>query len=606
MLKSSEEILRKDEDSPNDTNELSFISSYPNGNVTKDAIQLQHGKRINKMNDDLAKDLIFLSQDPSVLNVEEIENEGWNKTKDTSNRNASGPRENLVDEQLAFIAKDNDKDLQEKLSEQANTGGTMIEELKFMSQPDESKQTSQNSEKLENNVLSEDLAFISNNTQPGKALLNTDDPINVDKVEDKLVEHLAFISQDPLKDDKKPEDATNKEIEENVEEEWKIVTKQGKTSDEPVLIQEIKGETMMDNSLEQLQFVSKPSTKRKSEVTKSDENAPSNGNDHKKQKVQKKKKKKKKKKKQHVSFRIEPTEMKNPPVQKKAASPMKHLIATLTVSVVAVMLITANLRAGLHLVCPYDDQLETYIVMEEVKQCPVRREIITQEDDHCDDTFWKKNRNEEEEEELFDYIPAPAGKTHELLCRRTFNMLHIIASLLHPRILHHDTILPEVKIHSPCPAIIKSEKKSKKTNPMKKFVSSIACLFRKKAKKIELAPVDEPIASDVADRSNELDWAFLVSVPLELNLTPNQLILAKRVAESVRKNVIISNVNTSFEEVVGDIKFSGKHPMWFPLEDDWGGENEFQGLRLIAAYMKIMEWPEVSQSSHDIFETNYS
>ena len=133
------------------------------------------------------------------------------------------------------------------------------------------------------------------------------------------------------------------------------------------------------------------------------------------------------------------TDQKNP-------SPIKHITALFVFSAIAVLMTFANLRIGLRLFCPYDDELGTFIVMEQVEQCPVRI-LDEQEDDHCDES-------EKGEEELFDYVPAPAAKRHEILCRGTFNVLHAVAELLHPSV-HYKTTMPQVHTHSPCPPISK-------------------------------------------------------------------------------------------------------------------------------------------------------
>jgi len=555
MSKPIKGVLNEDEDSSNYMNELTFISAQPKQETTKEVLNgTTMGRSAGQKTEHPADELAFISQ-------------GFSKddnSEDVGLRKHEINGENLVDE-LKFVShldkSDNDEKKSHTYQDGQNSGGEL------------------------NQSLSDDLVFLSNSTLPEKAQANTNNS-GAHEMGGNLADELAFISQDSPKEEE-IEDAGSKRNEDNLVDELNFVSQLDTSVDEPVQ-ETIKIEkTTQENLVDELQFLSNSPTKRKN-----GEELLSNNN------VQKKRKKKQK---QKVQFNIDSsisTETKsngsngmsttsNLSTDQKNPSPIKHITAVFVFSYIAVLMTFANLRIGLRLFCPYDDELGTFIVMEKVEQCPVRI-LNEQEDDHCDESFWRKE-HEKDEEDLFDYVPAPAGKRHEILCRGTFNVLHAVAELLHPTV-HYKTTMPQVHTHSPCPPISKPEKKSKKKHPLKKFMSKIACIFRKKAEQIELS-VEEPSV-------DKFDWTFFVSAPLDFNLTSKQLALAKKVAENVQKNPKLLNQESSFEEIMEQVKFGGKHSWWFPEKDDWDKDMEFSGLRLIAAYMKIMDWPEVSQSAH--------
>jgi len=298
-----------------------------------------------------------------------------------------------------------------------------------------------------------------------------------------------------------------------------------------------------------------------------------------------------------------PTERKNP------SSPLKHMLAFVVFSIMAILMTFAYLRIGLRVFCPYDEQNDSYTVMELVSQCPVPIQQDNDDDDNDDDNkpfvpFWKKReRDEAEKEELFDHVPAPPKEIHEILCRGTFNILHLGAALLHPNINYKIT-MPQVYIHSPCPEIPKRKKKKK--NPVEKVVSGIVGIFQKnKKKKKELvpplalppAPVKEPESSD-GGSIEKFDWTLFVSTPLDLDLSSQQLDLARKLTENLKTSLaeddpVLSQEQGWFEERMDQVPFGGTFSWWFPNKDHWSEEQEDHGLRLVAAFMKIMEWPEV-------------
>lgn len=283
-----------------------------------------------------------------------------------------------------------------------------------------------------------------------------------------------------------------------------------------------------------------------------------------------------------------------------SSSPIKHIIAVVIFAIVAVLMTFANLRVGLNAFCPYDNERNTFIVMEKVEMCPVP---VPQNDNQSCEMFWKK-QEEEDTEDLFNYIPAPASKRHEIICRGAFNVLHAVAALLHPQI-NYKAVMPQVHIHSPCPEIPK-QKKQQNCGPVKKLVNKIAGILRKekrdqKHEEIENGSKAITTKNDDATKGekDEFDWTLLVSVSLELELSPKQLELAEKVSVNLKEKLRnedpdFLNQTFTFQEKFEQVKFGGTHPWWLPENQE---NDEISGLRLIDAYMKIMDWPEVSQNN---------
>jgi len=266
-------------------------------------------------------------------------------------------------------------------------------------------------------------------------------------------------------------------------------------------------------------------------------------------------------------------------------SHIKHIIALIAFSVIAILMTFAYLRIGLQVFCPYDAKLNTYVVMEKVEQCPVPTRSQSDDDDEsC--PFWKKCPDSIEG--LVEYVPAPVGKRHEILCRGTFNVLHTVAALLHPSINYRKT-MPQVHMHSPCPEIpVKKKKKHifQRIFPGKQRTDS----------KIN--------AADSSGSGDGSDWSLYVSAPFDLDLPPKHIELARKVTENLKRSLATKypqqvNEKDWFDQKMENAQFGGSFPWWHPVKDKWGKEKEDSGLRLVAAYLKIMDWPEVRRINLD-------
>eukprot|EP00557_Chaetoceros_sp_GSL56_P009138 CAMPEP_0176493282 /NCGR_PEP_ID=MMETSP0200_2-20121128/9468_1 /TAXON_ID=947934 /ORGANISM="Chaetoceros sp., Strain GSL56" /LENGTH=612 /DNA_ID=CAMNT_0017890939 /DNA_START=1355 /DNA_END=3190 /DNA_ORIENTATION=+ len=257
---------------------------------------------------------------------------------------------------------------------------------------------------------------------------------------------------------------------------------------------------------------------------------------------------------------------------------IKHLIAIIACTLVLLLMTFAYLRIAMHALCPYDERLKTYIIMEKVEQCPVP---ILDYDDSC--PFWKKCP-QLAPEDLVRYVPAPAGKRHEMVCREIYNVLHLGAAFLHPSISYKRT-MPSVKVHSPCPTFPPSSKK--KGNMFMRLFQNI------------ITHKNEGQSTEVAVRSDDggFDWTLFVSTPLSLDLSLEQMSIAKQVIEKVKSNLISKYPDEAlqsnwFERKVERVPFGGKYNWWHPSKDKWGDDKEDSGLRLVASYLKIMNWPK--------------
>ena len=263
----------------------------------------------------------------------------------------------------------------------------------------------------------------------------------------------------------------------------------------------------------------------------------------------------------------------------KHLSPIKHIIAAIAFSAIASLMTFAYLRIGLQVFCPYDEKLQTYVVIEKVEQCPVPIQI---EDDEETCPFWKKCP--EAVEVSVEYVPAPAGKRREVLCRGTFNVLHIVAALLHPNINYKKT-MPQVHLYSPCPDIPVSSKK-KKMNILQRLLSG---------KRSADSKTDLTESNKVGDG---FDWTLYVSAPFDIDLTPEQRKIARKVTENLKISLSKKYPHDAdqtdwFEQRLNKVQFGGTFPWWHPVKDKWGKDQEERGLRLVTAYLKIMDWPEV-------------
>lgn len=257
---------------------------------------------------------------------------------------------------------------------------------------------------------------------------------------------------------------------------------------------------------------------------------------------------------------------------KKSKSPIKHIIAIFACSVIAVLITIAKLRVALRIFCTYDESMHTYVVMKKVEQCPI---LLEQSDDEkC--PFWKRC---DEIGDLISYVPAPAGKKRERICRGSFNVLHAISTFMHPSLDYKNT-MPQVRVDSPCPDL--PEPKKKKLNILQK-------LFRKK----EMKEISESTSSD------ELDWTLFVSPPFELDLSPKEKNLAQKVTANLQSTLAQKYQKTEsdkdwLEKKMDSVAYGGgKAPWWLPVKDNFGKDKEAKGLRQVASYMKIMHWPEV-------------
>ena len=260
-------------------------------------------------------------------------------------------------------------------------------------------------------------------------------------------------------------------------------------------------------------------------------------------------------------------------------SPIKHIIALIAFSVIAILMTFAYLRIGLRVFCPYDEKLNTYVVMEKVEQCPVP---IQSDDDDESCPFWKKCPDSIEG--LIEYVPAPVGKRHEILCRGTFNVLHTAAVLLHPSLSYKKT-MPQVHLYSPCPEIPVPAKKKKKNIFQRFFLEKQRTDSKRNA-------------ADSSESGDDFDWALYVSAPFDLDLPPKHIELAKKVTENLKRSLATKypehvNEKDWFDQKMENVQFGGIFPWWHPVKDKWGKEKESSGLRLVAAYLKIMDWPEV-------------
>ena len=266
-------------------------------------------------------------------------------------------------------------------------------------------------------------------------------------------------------------------------------------------------------------------------------------------------------------------------------SHIKHIIALIAFSVIAILMTFAYLRIGLQVFCPYDAKLNTYVVMEKVEQCPVPTRSQSDDDDEsC--PFWKKCPDSIEG--LVEYVPAPVGKRHEILCRGTFNVLHTVAALLHPSINYRKT-MPQVHMHSPCPEI-----------PVKKKKKHIFQRFFPGKQRTD----SKIIAADSSGSGDGFDWSLYVSAPFDLDLPPKHIELARKVTENLKRSLATKypqqvNEKDWFDQKMENAQFGGSFPWWHPVKDKWGKEKEDSGLRLVAAYLKIMDWPEVRRINLD-------
>jgi hypothetical protein len=276
-------------------------------------------------------------------------------------------------------------------------------------------------------------------------------------------------------------------------------------------------------------------------------------------------------------------------ISKPKKSPVKHLIAIMGFSLVSLLMAFTYLRIAIHALCPYDENLKTYIVMEKVEQCPVP---IDQEEYYDDDScpFWKTCPPPLAPEDYVRYVPAPAGKRHELLCRDTYNILHFGAMLLHPNVISYKRTMPIVQIHSPCPKFPLPLKKKRRSLWRRLLLS-----FRKKEK-------NQGTSTEEIPSSDGFDWTLYVSSPLNLDLSSDQRALAKQVTLNLKSNLLSKYPdqaplhNSWFEQKVEQVPFGGKYSWWHPSKDKWGDDKEESGLRLVSAYLKIMNWPKVSGS----------
>ena len=551
---------------------------------------------------------------------------------------------------LAFIAQDSVKsgtnDVKQ-LHKDEHTEESLVEDLHFISQANKDANNSRNDERDHFLSLPDDrVSSTSAKTSPEEDDVSNESNAIGENTKGNLACDLAFIAQDPVKSGTSDVMKLNRDgqTEESLVEDLHFISQGNKdvdstsaeTSPEEVddnNESKAVGEKIGGNLADDLAFIAQDSSKREQTKhtnvksilmpTLRDNSKTKQGslveedlstkrkNVEKNNTFNKKKKQRKKDRKKRMQVQFDVEKSRKSAETKEILSipdnsgnrtrqlPVKHIIATILFSTVAMLMIFANLRIGLHLFCPYDDEIGTYIIMKEVAQCPVP---IERNENYCDEPFWKTKKNKQQvDDEFVKFVPAPASKRHESLCRGIFNVLHGCAALLHPTINYKAT-MPQFHIHSPCPELRENtHKKSGMKKTLKKIIAKIKCILRKKVRRDTLNVEESKTDIEMANEDN-FDWSLLVSMPLELNLTPKQIALAKKVSnnlkDSLGKNHLeLSRKESTFEEVMDRVKFGGRFSWWFPEKDGQNtNDNELSGLRLIASYMTIMDWPEVSQS----------
>lgn len=483
---------------------------------------------MNEAEGDLVNQLNFIAQsDANVIMTKDVEAYDHNSAVFSTEIAPKVEEEATLTSELKFISRS--KELQQKEEAKDEEDNTKVEGVNLNI-----------SEKILNKSLSSELEFISQS----KELPQEQEEAEKENAKVDAVDVLKFISQ--------PADPERKGILRKKERTKKV--KNAKVAEEE------------SSFLDGLNILSKSSSVKR----KQDAKVEINDNNAKKQR-----------KVVDVANGISNTASVGQTTKRKK-SPIKHMIAAAAFSAIASLMTFAYLRIGLGVFCPYDEKLNTYVVIEKVEQCPVPIPI-DDKNDTC--YFWKKCP--EAVEGLVEYVPAPAGKRHEILCRGTFNILHIVAALLHPNINYKKT-MPQVHLHSPCPEIPIPAKK-KKMNILQRLLSG------KQSSDLEPDSTEES-----SEDGDELDWTLYVSASFDLDLTSKQKAIARKVSENLKMSLskkypMDAIQGDWFEQRLDKVQFGGSFPWWHPVKDKWGKDQEESGLRLVAAYLKIMNWPEVSK-----------
>jgi hypothetical protein len=150
--------------------------------------------------------------------------------------------------------------------------------------------------------------------------------------------------------------------------------------------------------------------------------------------------------------------------------------------------------------------------------------------------------------------------------------------------------MPQVHLYSPCPEIPVPAKKKKKNIFERIFPEKQTDSKRNSA--------------DSSESGDDFDWTLHVSAPFDLELQPNHIELARKVTENLKRSLATKypehvNEKDWFDQKMENVQFGGIFPWWHPVKDKWGEEKESSGLRLVAAYLKIMDWPEVRRINLD-------
>lgn len=272
---------------------------------------------------------------------------------------------------------------------------------------------------------------------------------------------------------------------------------------------------------------------------------------------------------------------------------------------VSIVMTFGYLRIALNIFCKYDPDVDSFIVVDKVHQCPVRIEIDADKKPKkklfC---FFGKKCKEVDKEHTVVYLPAPVSGIQDKLCRGTFNLLHKTALALHPRV-HYKTAVPTVHLQSPCPvledtgSINESEKTTRNIFILLKkgivhFGKQILNLIQGKHEKQDISA---KINESKVTNSDAKDWTALVSAPLKLSLTAKQKLMVQKVIGMLKERLIkddsiSSNTKDWFETRMKKVKYSSGALWWFPEQNNWGDDKEHHGARLITSFLNIMKWPD--------------
>lgn len=111
---------------------------------------------------------------------------------------------------------------------------------------------------------------------------------------------------------------------------------------------------------------------------------------------------------------------------------------------------------------------------------------------------------------------------------------------------------------------------------------------------------EETQSSKRTDSSDD-DWTFYVSVPPKLNLSSQQKDILQKTGDNLLERLKKQLEEGEYNQKLEDMYWGGKgtegrfasFPWWFPTEGKMGTskDGESSGERLLAAYLKIMKWP---------------